>query len=143
MFLLMLFEFIFHRFYYPFFHFIIFLYSIYLIFVFSLLNFILSIFIFFSNNFLWTGMLAVWDRRSEFQIIESVQFYFNKIDTIKQPDYLPDKVRSWSVLTSYYFNFLLILLSCILFSFLKKKLSSKKINKTKQKKITNKNEKWK
>ena len=37
-------------------------------------------------------MLTVWDRRSEFQIIESVQFYFNKIDIIKMPDYLPDKV---------------------------------------------------
>jgi hypothetical protein len=36
-------------------------------------------------------MLAVWDRRSEFQVIESVQFYFNKIDIIKMPDYLPDK----------------------------------------------------
>ena len=41
-------------------------------------------------------MLSVWDRRSEFQIIESVQFYFNKIDTIKMPDYLPDKVRTWT-----------------------------------------------
>lgn len=38
------------------------------------------------------GMLTVWDRRSEFQIIESVQFYFKKIDIIKMPDYLPDKV---------------------------------------------------
>lgn len=36
----------------------------------------------------------VWDRRSEFQIIESVQYYFNKIDIIKMPDYNPDKVNT-------------------------------------------------
>ena len=45
-------------------------------------------------NIFLIGMLAVWDRRSEFQIIESVQFYFNKIDTIKMPDYIPNKVRN-------------------------------------------------
>ena len=35
----------------------------------------------------------VWNRRAEFQVIESVQYYFNKIDVIKMPDYLPDKVK--------------------------------------------------
>ena len=48
----------------------------------------------FISIFILIGMLAVWDRRSEFQIIESVQFYFNKIDTIKMPDYIPNKVRN-------------------------------------------------
>ena len=48
----------------------------------------------FIDFFFLIGMLAVWDRRSEFQIIESVQFYFNKIDTIKMPDYIPNKVRN-------------------------------------------------
>ena len=46
-------------------------------------------------------MLLVWDRRSEFQIIESVQFYFNKIDTIKMPDYIPNKVK---ILFHFIFN---------------------------------------
>ena len=41
---------------------------------------------------LWNdpGMQAVWKRRSEFQIIESVQYYFNKIDVIKKADFVPD-----------------------------------------------------
>ena len=60
---------------------------------------------------LWTdpGMKQVWDRRSEFQLIESVQYYFNKIDTIKMPDYLPDKddilysrVRTSGIVTERY-----------------------------------------
>jgi hypothetical protein len=38
------------------------------------------------------GMQTVWSRRNEFQITESVQYYFNKIDIIKMPNYLPDKV---------------------------------------------------
>ena len=50
----------------------------------------------------------VWDRRSEFQIIESVQYYFNKIDVIKMPDYNPDKVRT-------YVHFLYVILHVILF----------------------------
>lgn len=52
---------------------------------------------------------AVWERRSEFQIIESVQYYFNKIDEIKQPEYLPDKddilqarVRTSGIVTERY-----------------------------------------
>ena len=38
------------------------------------------------------GMQIVWSRRNEFQITESVQYYFNKIDIIKMKNYLPDKV---------------------------------------------------
>ena len=34
----------------------------------------------------------MWGRRSEFQITESVQYYFDKIDIIKMPNYIPDKV---------------------------------------------------
>lgn len=62
-------------------------------------------------NALWhdPGILAVWNRRSEFQIIESVQYYFNRIDIIKMPDYLPDKddivysrVRTSGIVTERY-----------------------------------------
>lgn len=38
-------------------------------------------------------MLMVWARRNEFQVIESVQFYLNKIDAIKMPGYIPNKVK--------------------------------------------------
>lgn len=60
---------------------------------------------------LWTdaGIQEVWRRRNEFQIIESVQYYFNKIDLIKMPDYLPDKddiiysrVRTSGIVTERY-----------------------------------------
>lgn len=60
---------------------------------------------------LWSdpGIKAVWDRRNEFQIIESVQYYFNKIDQIKMSDYLPDKddiiysrVRTSGIVTERY-----------------------------------------
>jgi len=60
---------------------------------------------------LWTdpGIQAVWARRSEFQIIESVRYYFDKIDLIKMPDYLPDKddilmarVRTSGIVTERY-----------------------------------------
>ena len=54
-------------------------------------------------------MKQCWDRRAEFQIIESVQYYFNKIDVIKMPDYLPDKddilfsrVRTSGIVTERY-----------------------------------------
>ena len=33
----------------------------------------------------------MWERRNEFQITESVQYYFNRIDNIKLPGYVPDK----------------------------------------------------
>lgn len=55
------------------------------------------------------GIKAVWDRRSEFQVVDSVVYYFNKIDIIKQPDYLPDKddilysrVRTSGIVTERY-----------------------------------------
>lgn len=60
---------------------------------------------------LWadSGIQAVWARRAEFQIIESVQYYFNKIHLIKRPDYLPDKddiihsrVRTSGIVTERY-----------------------------------------
>lgn len=60
---------------------------------------------------LWNdpGIQAVWDRRSEFQIIESVKYYFGRIDVIKMPDYLPDKddilysrVRTSGIVTERY-----------------------------------------
>mmetsp|Transcript_14159 Transcript_14159/g.14789 ORF Transcript_14159/g.14789 Transcript_14159/m.14789 type:complete len:356 (+) Transcript_14159:52-1119(+) len=60
---------------------------------------------------LWNdpGIQAVWKRRSEFQVIESVQYYFDRIDVIKMPDYLPDKddilysrVRTSGIITESY-----------------------------------------
>ena len=60
---------------------------------------------------LWNdpGIQLVWDRRSEFQIIESVRYYFDRIDIIKMPDYLPDKddilysrVRTSGIVTESY-----------------------------------------
>jgi GTPase SAR1 family protein len=33
----------------------------------------------------------VWRRRNEFHVIESMQYYFNRIDIIKLPSYVPDK----------------------------------------------------
>lgn len=54
-------------------------------------------------------MNMVWARRAEFQVIESVQYYFNRIDLIMQPDYLPDKddiiysrVRTSGIVTERY-----------------------------------------
>ena len=60
---------------------------------------------------LWNdpGVKAVWARRNEFQVIESVQFYFNKLDEIKQPSYLPSdedilmaRVRTSGIVTERY-----------------------------------------
>jgi GTPase SAR1 family protein len=60
---------------------------------------------------LWAdpGIQEVWTRRSEYQIIDSVQYYFNRLDTIKMPDYLPDKddilysrVRTSGIITESY-----------------------------------------
>lgn len=52
---------------------------------------------------------TVWERRNEYQIIESVVYYFNKIDVIKQQSYLPDKddilysrVRTSGIVTERY-----------------------------------------
>ena len=51
----------------------------------------------------------VWARRSEFQIIESVKYYFDKLETIASPDYVPTKddilytrVRTSGVVTEKY-----------------------------------------
>lgn len=60
---------------------------------------------------LWNdaGIQGVWNRRSEFQIVDSVKYYFDKIDQIKSPGFLPDKddilfsrVRTSGVVTESY-----------------------------------------
>lgn len=60
---------------------------------------------------LWAdaGIQAVWERRNEFQIIESVKYYFDRIDVIKMQDYLPSKddilysrVRTSGIVTERY-----------------------------------------
>jgi GTPase SAR1 family protein len=55
------------------------------------------------------GIQLVWSRRNEFQIVDSVQYYFNKIDVIRSPDFLPDKddiiharVRTSGIVTEKY-----------------------------------------
>jgi len=62
-------------------------------------------------NVLWhdPGIRAVWDRRNEFQIIESVQYYFDKIEIIRMPEYIPDmkdilysRVRTSGIVTERY-----------------------------------------
>ena len=39
---------------------------------------------------LWgdAGVQATWDRRSDFQIVESLKYYFKNIERISQPDYM-------------------------------------------------------
>mmetsp|Transcript_18450 Transcript_18450/g.36918 ORF Transcript_18450/g.36918 Transcript_18450/m.36918 type:complete len:373 (-) Transcript_18450:80-1198(-) len=34
------------------------------------------------------GILAAWERRAQYQIVESVQYYFDAIDRIMQPEYM-------------------------------------------------------
>jgi len=60
---------------------------------------------------LWSdpGVLKTWDRRNEFQIVESVKYYFNEIDRIMQPDYLANqqdllyaRVRTSGIVTERY-----------------------------------------
>ncbi len=34
------------------------------------------------------GIQQVWERRSEYQIVESVKYYFNKLDEIMKPEYI-------------------------------------------------------
>jgi GTPase SAR1 family protein len=55
------------------------------------------------------GIRAVWDRRSEFQIVDSVKYYFDRINIIKVPGFLPDKddilysrVRTSGIVTESY-----------------------------------------
>lgn len=50
-----------------------------------------------------------WDRRSEYQIIDSVQYYFDRIDIIKMDNFVPDKddilharVRTSGIVTEFY-----------------------------------------
>jgi GTPase SAR1 family protein len=60
---------------------------------------------------LWTdpGIQMVWARRNEFQIIEAVQYFFNKIDEIKDPNWVPQendivhcRVRTAGIVTEVY-----------------------------------------
>ena len=60
---------------------------------------------------LWkdTGILQTWKRRSEFQIVESVKYYFNEIDRIMQPNYVATqqdmllaRVRTTGIVTEKY-----------------------------------------
>jgi GTPase SAR1 family protein len=51
----------------------------------------------------------VWANRASFQIIESIKYYFDRIDVIKLPDYVPDKddllhvrVRTSGIVTERY-----------------------------------------
>jgi GTPase SAR1 family protein len=60
---------------------------------------------------LWSdpGILKTWDKRSEFQIVESVKYYFSEIDRIMQPGYLANqqdlllaRVRTSGIVTERY-----------------------------------------
>lgn len=60
---------------------------------------------------LWAdaAIQKVWDQRSQFQIIESVQYYFGRLDVIKMPDFVPEKediiysrVRTTGIVTEKY-----------------------------------------
>lgn len=60
---------------------------------------------------LWsdTAIRRVWERRNEFNLIESVQFYFDRIDIIKSPEYIPSKedilynrIRTSGIITERY-----------------------------------------
>lgn len=55
------------------------------------------------------GIQLTWERRSEFQIVESVRYYFDRLHIIKQPGYIPDKndvlycrVRTSGIVTETY-----------------------------------------
>ena len=59
----------------------------------------------------WTdpAMQEVWSKRSEYQIIESVKYYFEQLETIGSPDYVPTKddilytrVRTSGIVTEKY-----------------------------------------
>jgi hypothetical protein len=52
---------------------------------------------------------SVSQRRSEYHIIESVQYYFNNIDVIKQPNYISSendivhsRIRTFGIVTEKY-----------------------------------------
>jgi hypothetical protein len=55
------------------------------------------------------GIQQVWNRRAEYQLVESVQYYFERMDKIKAASYLPDKddilysrVRTSGIVTEQY-----------------------------------------
>ena len=55
------------------------------------------------------AMQDVWARRSEYQVIESVRYYFDKLRTISAPEYVPTKddilytrVRTSGIVTERY-----------------------------------------
>ena len=55
------------------------------------------------------GVLLTWKRRSEFQIVESVKYYFNEIDRIMEKDYVASqqdmllaRVRTSGIVTEKY-----------------------------------------
>lgn len=57
----------------------------------------------------FTAIQKTWARRAEFQIVESVKYYFNKLDAIMQPDYLASdddilyaRVRTSGIVTERY-----------------------------------------
>lgn len=60
---------------------------------------------------LWAdpAVQMTWSRRSEFQIIESLAYYLNKIDVVSKPTFIPDKddiihmrVRTSGIVTEKY-----------------------------------------
>lgn len=55
------------------------------------------------------GIIAVWDRRAEYQVVESVKFYFNSLDRIMEPGYIANqqdvlyaRVRTSGIVTERY-----------------------------------------
>ena len=44
---------------------------------------------------LWgdAGIAETWDRRSEYQVIESNEHYFKQVDAVSAPGYLPQRPR--------------------------------------------------
>jgi len=60
---------------------------------------------------LWedAGIQHTWTRRSEYQIVESMKYYFENIDRIKQPEFLANqqdillsRVRTSGIVTEKY-----------------------------------------
>jgi hypothetical protein len=55
------------------------------------------------------GIVKTWTRRSDFQVVESTKYYFNKIDEIMQPGYMASdddilyaRVRTSGIVTERY-----------------------------------------
>lgn len=60
---------------------------------------------------LWNdpGIQKAWERRNEFQIIDSIQYYYKNMDRISKPDFLPNqddmlylRVRTTGIITEQY-----------------------------------------